>query len=90
MYLASGVALRGTERSPWLGALGGGAVVTVFLMIRILQSATSRVLLVEFVIAAVILALALAARFWGRTHSIARDALITAVSSLLAYASLAL
>jgi len=90
MYLASGVALRGAERSPWLGVLGGGAVVTVFMMIRILQNATSRVLLVEFVIAAGILALALAARSWIRTHSIARDALITVMSSLLAYASLAL
>jgi len=90
MYLASGVALRGAERSPSLGILGGGAVVTAFMVIRILQNATSRVLLVELMIAAAILSLPLVVRSWSRTHAIVRDAVIAAVSSLLAYASLAL
>jgi len=90
MYLASGVALRAAERTLRLGILGGGAVVTAFMVIRILQNATSRVLLVELVIATAILALPLAVRSASRTHSITRDAIITGVSSLLAYASLAL
>jgi len=90
MYLASGVALRAAERTPWLGLLGGGAVVTAFMVIRILQNATSRVLLVELVIAAAILALPLVFRSWSRARTIVRDAVIAAASSLLAYASLAL
>jgi hypothetical protein len=90
MYLASGVAVRAAERSPWLGLGGGGLVVAVFMIIRVLQNATSRVLAVELVIAAAILAFALAARAWSRTHTIAQDVALVAVSSLLAYASLAL
>ena len=90
MYLASGVALRAAERSPWLGLCGGGVIVAAFMIIRIVQNATSRVLAVELVIAVVILAFVLAALAWSRTHTLARDAAIVAVSSLLAYASLAL
>jgi len=90
MYLASGVTLRSAERSPWLGLCGGGVVVAAFMIIRILQNATSRVLAVELVIAVVILAFVLAALAWSRKHTLARDAAIVAVSSLLAYASLAL
>jgi hypothetical protein len=54
MFLATGVAVRAVERSPWLGMLGGGAVVTAFMVIRVLQNATTRVLAVELVIAAAI------------------------------------
>jgi len=90
MYLASGVTLRSAERSPWLALCGGGVVVAAFMIIRILQNATSRVLAVELVIAVVILAFVLAALAWSRKHTLARDAAIVAVSSLLAYASLAL
>ena len=90
MYLASGVAVRASERSPWLGLCGGGVVVTAFMIIRALQHATSRVLAVELVIAAAILAFAIAVRARIRTHTIAQDAAIVVVASLLAYASLAL
>jgi len=90
MYLATGVAVRAAERTPWLGMLGGGAVVTAFMILRILQNATSRVLAVELVIAAAILAVAVAARSMSERQTIVRDTAIVAVSSLLAYASLAL
>lgn len=90
MFLATGVAVRAAERTPWLGMLGGGAVVTAFMILRILQNATSRVLAVELVIAAAILAFAVAMRAMSQRQTISRDAAIVAVSSLLAYASLAL
>jgi len=98
MYLASCVALRATERTPWLGPLGGAAIVAAFMVIRILQQATARVLAVEFVVAAAILALVLVARSWSRRHGVhvaaptnfAWQAAIVAASSLLAYASLAI
>ena len=90
MFMATGVAVRAVERTPWLGMLGGGAVVTAFMILRILQNATSRVLAVELVIAAAILVCAVAARSMSERQTILRDAAIVAVSSLLAYASLAL
>jgi hypothetical protein len=90
MFLATGVAVRAAERTPLLGMLGGGAVVTAFMILRILQNATSRVLAVELVIAAAILAFAVATRAMSQRQTMARDAAIVAVSSLLAYASLAL
>jgi len=98
MYLASCVALRATERTPWLGPLGGAAIVAAFMVIRILQQATARVLAVEFVVAAAILALVLVARSWSRRHGLhvtpythfAWQAAIVVTASLLAYASLAI
>ncbi|MCX7431104.1 MAG: hypothetical protein NTY17_08895 [Planctomycetia bacterium] len=98
MYLASCVALRATERAPWLGPLGGAAIVAAFMVIRILQQATVRVLVVEFVVAAAILALVVVAGSWSRrrvahvaspAHFGWRAAIVVA-SSLLAYASLAI
>lgn len=95
MYLASCVALRGFDRSGSTALLGGGAIVGVFMIIRILQQATPRVLAVEFAVAATILALVLNADSWSRRHgeraprSSLRAAIVVA-SSLLAYASLAL
>ena len=104
IYLASCVAMRGSDRvdlATWLGPLGGAFVVAAFMIIRILQQATVRILVVEFVVAAAILALVVAARAVGRRHSehVARvapsatfawRAAIVAASSLLAYASLAI
>jgi len=101
MYLASCVAMRGSDRADraeWLGPLGGAAIVAVFLVIRILQQATLRVLAVEFVVAAAILALVLVACSWSRRHGeqvaivtpFAWQAAIVLASSLLAYASLAM
>lgn len=101
MYLASYVAMRGSDRADraeWLGPLGGAAIVAAFLVIRILQQATLRVLAVEFVVAAAILALVLVACLWRRRHGeqvahvtpLAWQAAIVVASSLLAYASLAM
>ena len=98
MYLASCVALRESRRAAWLGPLGGAVVVAAFMVIRILQQATVRVLVVEFVVAAAILALVLVARWWSRRHGkqvahvtpFAWQAAIVVASSLLAYASLAI
>jgi hypothetical protein len=102
MYLASCVALwnsqRATQRAAWLGPLGGAAIVAAFMVIRILQQATVRVLAVEFVVAAAILALVVVAGSWSRRRvahvapaaHFAWQAAIVAASSLLAYASLAI
>jgi len=98
MYLASCVALRNSQRASWLGPLGGAAIVATFMVIRILQQATVRVLVVEFVVAAAILALVVVAGSWSRRRvahvapptNFACRAAIIAASSLLAYASLAI
>ena len=98
MYLASCVTLRATDRAAWLGPLGGAAIVAAFMIIRILQQATVRVLVVELVVAATILALVVVAGTWSRgrvapaapaARSACRAAIIVA-GSLLAYASLAI
>jgi hypothetical protein len=102
MYLASCVALRdsqqATQRMAWLGPLSGAAIIAAFMVIRILQQATVRVLAVEFVVAAAILALVVVAGSWslGRVAPAApaaryacRAAIIVA-ASLVAYASLAI
>jgi hypothetical protein len=102
MYLASCVALRDsqrtTQRAAWLGPLGGAAIVAAFMVIRILQQATVRVLAVEFVVAAAIFALMVMAGSWSRGRvahvapaaRFAWQAALVATSSLLAYASLAI
>jgi hypothetical protein len=98
MYLASCMAIRGSDRADhaaWLGPFGGAVVVAAFMVIRILQQATIRVLVVEFVVAAAILALVVVARALGRRYAprvapVVWHAAIVAASSLLAYASLAI
>ena len=98
MYLASCVALQDSQRAAWLGPLGGAAIVAAFMVIRILQQATVRVLVVEFVIAVAILALVVVAGSWSRRRLahvapatlFGWRAAIVAASSLLAYASLAI
>ena len=102
MYLASCVALRdsqqATQRSAWLGPLGGVAIVAAFMIIRILQQATVRVLAVEFVVAAAILALVVVAGSWSRRRAtpfsprahVAWTATVIVAASLLASASLAI
>jgi len=101
MYLASCVALRDSQRASWLGPLGGAAIVAAFMIIRILQQATVRVLVVEFVVAAAILALVVVAGSWIQrrlahvtpaahaAHAVWHAAIVAA-SSLLAYVSLAI
>jgi hypothetical protein len=98
MYLASCMAIRGSDRADhaaWLGPFEGAVVVAAFMVIRILQQATVRVLVVEFVVAAAILALVVVARALGRRYAprvapVVWHAAIIVASSLLAYASLAI
>jgi len=95
IYLAGCAAVCGTGGTVWPGSVGGFAVVAGFMIIRILQQATARVLVVEFVVAVAILAavLGLQSRLGdhhGDGRRAGRTALIAAAASLLAYASLAL
>jgi len=95
MYLASCVAVGSAARSRWPGPLGAGVVVAAFMIIRILQQAAVRVLAVEFVVAAAILAFVVVACSWSRRHVVhvapfAWQAAIAVAASLLAYASLAI
>jgi len=89
MHLAAVVVCRLANRSAALGLLGGGAVVAAFLVIRVAQQATPRVLAVECAVAAAILAAATFARARFPRHA-GMDAAIIAAAALLAYAGLAL
>ena len=89
MHLAACAALVAARQSPRAGWLGGGAVIAAFMVIRVLQQATARVLAVELVVATGILAFALMARPWSRRET-GREAAIVVAAALLAYASLAL
>lgn len=81
-----GYLLRGRVNSPAI--VGGGGVVAVFTAIRIAQSATAGVLIVELVVAAVILALTL--RTYGRNSRSASIRVVAgAIGSVLAFGGLA-
>ena len=82
--------MRATLRPATLGReLGGGAVLAAFFLLRILQKATVRVLLVEFIVAVAILAAVIVVSSQSpRTASI--RAAIAVAASLLAYLSLSL
>lgn len=71
------------------GWLGGGLMVGSFLVIRVMQQASGRVLAVEMAVAAVILVLTLAAapRIQGRWPT---EAALVAAASLAAFVGLAL
>lgn len=88
MTVAIHVALLASARGTARALLGGGGVVAVFLAIRGLQAASPRVLAVEAGIAVAILVAAVAAHAAARTRPAA--AAIVALSSLAAYAALAL
>ncbi|NCY02704.1 MAG: hypothetical protein EBX36_07270 [Planctomycetia bacterium] len=105
MHLACGLATAGggTTRGP---ALAGTATVAAFLVVRILQHATARVLAVEAAVAAVILGTVIAARVFqlqwpvrlscpspGRDRglrSLAWRTAIASAGSLAAFAGLSL
>jgi hypothetical protein len=74
---------------PWPAVAAGSLIVAAFLGIRLLQSATVRVLAVEAAVAAAILAAAVALLPWAARRPAAVWA-ITAAASLAAYAGLAL
>ncbi len=89
MYLAAHAALPVAGRTLYRAATGGALIVTVFAFIRILQMATTRILVVELVVAAAILALAIIVCRTGPQNTAARTA-IAALASLMAYAGLAI
>ena len=89
MHLAACAALAAARRGGLAGWLGGGAVVAAFLVIRVLQQATGRVLAVEFLVAAAILAAVLAARRWSRDR-VDREAAVVAAAGAVAMLGLAL
>lgn len=82
--------MRATLRPATLGReLGGGTVLAAFFLLRILQKATGRVLLVELIVAVAILAAVIVVSSQSpRTASI--RAAIAVAASLLAYLSLSL
>lgn len=89
MSAAAFASLPLARQTWWRGALGGGLVVVAFLVVRLFQQASGRVLAIELVVAGAILAavLLVARRTQDR---IASDAAIVAGASLLAYAGLLL
>ncbi len=89
MYLAASVALLLAGKNVSSDAVGGLVVVSVFLGVRIFQRATVRVLAIEMVVAASILAVALAA-YWLSPRTTASRSAIAAIASVVAYACLSL
>jgi hypothetical protein len=89
MHLAACVAVAFGQRSTWLGGLGGLAIAAAFMLVRVLQQATPRVLLVEGVVAGAILVAVVAAatKFRGRSGAAAA---IVAGAAALACAGLSL
>ena len=89
MFLATYVALFLSDRTLWLGWFGGLMVVTSFITIRFQQDATLRVLAVELIVATAIVACGLIADSFGQ-KTLALRAIIVTVTSLIAYACLAI
>jgi hypothetical protein len=89
MALTAFVSLLLAAHTPWLGWMAGGLMVGSFLVIRVMQQASGRVLAVELAVAAVILVLTLAAapRIQGRWPT---EAALVAAASLAAFVGLAL
>jgi hypothetical protein len=89
IHLASLLTLRSAQGSVWLGMAGGGLLVAVFLAIRASQQASVKVLGVECVVAALILAVVLATVPVVRGRNAVAGGVVI-LASLLAYVSLAL
>ena len=89
MALTAFVSLPLAARAIWPGWLAGGLMVGSFLLIRVMQQASGRVLAVELAVAVAILVLVLAAA----THARGRwplEAALIAAASLMASIGLAL
>lgn len=89
MYLAGHAALTARHRGMIAACLAGGLVVGGFLVIRVMQEATPRVLAIEAAAAGAILA-ASCLVMTRRKRSIAGDGLILAGASAAAFLALAL
>lgn len=89
LHLAACVVLFGSDYNKWRGYIQGMIVVAVFIAIRFLQGATNRVLIIELIVAAGILAAANG--FYQLTHkNAASRAIVVVLSSLAAVAGLAI
>ena len=89
MLLAAVACVHLCGRRLLIGSLAGGTVLAAFFILRILQKATAKVLLVEFIVAVAILAAVIVVSSKStRTASI--RAAIAVAASLLAYLSLSL
>ena len=89
MLLAAVACVQHCGQRPLTGSLAGGTVLAAFFLLRILQNATGKVLLVEFIVAVAILAAVIVVSSKSpRTASI--RAAIAVAASLLAYLSLSL
>lgn len=89
MYLAAHAALTVSRHGRVATAVAGGVVVAAFLVFRVLQGATPRVLAVEAIAAGAILAAACVA-IARRERSLPGDGLILALASAAAWLSLRL
>lgn len=74
-------------RLQWPDLVGGGGMIAAFLVIRVIQHATFRVLVVELAVAVAVVAVALAVNGRGRKTP-GRRAVAGAVGALLAFAGL--
>ncbi|MEM8925726.1 MAG: hypothetical protein AAGD35_19655 [Actinomycetota bacterium] len=89
VYLATFAALV-VAGSKWRrAAVGAGAVLVTFIGVRMLQSASTQALVIEFVVSVVILAAAIGAYGYSTRTPTART-VITYVASLVTFASLPL
>ena len=89
MHLATCALLFASDFEIWRGYIRGMIVVAVFLAIRFLQGATNRVLGIELLVAAVILAFAICFYQLTPKNAVSR-ALVVVVASLVAVGGLTL
>ncbi len=89
LHLAACVVLFGSDYNKWRGYIQGMIVVAVFIAIRFLQGATNRVLIIELIVAAGILAAANGFYQLTRKNAASR-AIVVVLSSLAAVAGLAI
>lgn len=89
MHLASCAVLFASSAETWRGYVRGMIIVAVFIAIRFLQGATNRVLSIELIVAAVILAFAIGFYQLSPKNAASR-AIVVVVSSLAAVGGLAI
>ena len=89
MHLAVCAVLFESDFDKWRGYVHGMIVVAVFLAIRFLQGATTRVLAIELIVAAVILAFAICVYQLTPKNAVSRG-IVVVVASLAAVGGLAL
>jgi hypothetical protein len=89
MQYAVHLACLRREDGPLAASAAGGALVAVFIAVRVAQAATAAVLAVEIAVALAVLAVSLLL-YGSRAHTPARRLAVSALASLIAFAGLAL